>query len=72
VGENDGDSSKPTPEKPERKKTIEEIFDEGTEIDAALERAVREAWIRHKKLGQSIVVWQEGKVVTLPPDQIPI
>lgn len=57
---------------PERKKSIEELFEEGTEIDAALQRAVREALIRHKKLGESIVVWEDGKVVVLPPEKIPV
>ena len=44
---------------------------DGKEVDEALKRGVREALLRHKKLGQSIVVWQDGKVVEIPPDQIP-
>ena len=69
---NDGEPSKPTSEPLPRKKTIEELFEDGTEIDAALVRGVREALIRHKKLGESIVVWEDGKVVVLPPDKIPV
>jgi len=51
---------------------IGEIFAEGTEIDRALREAVRQALIRHKRLGQSVVVWQDGKTVWLTPDQIPV
>jgi hypothetical protein len=45
---------------------------EGTEIDEALRRAVREALLLHKKLGNSIAVWEDGKVVILPPERIPV
>lgn len=45
---------------------------DGTEIDEALRRAVREALLRHKKLGNSIAVWREGKVVVLPPEEIQV
>jgi hypothetical protein len=38
--------------------------------------ALREAWtrtlIRHKRLGDPIVVWKEGKVVWIPADEIEI
>jgi hypothetical protein len=44
---------------------------DGTEIDEALRRAVREALLRHKKLGNSIAVWRDGKVVIVPPEEIP-
>jgi hypothetical protein len=33
--------------------------------------AIAQALSRHKKLGESIAVWQEGKVVTLKGDEIP-
>ncbi len=32
--------------------------------------AVAEALERHRKLGESIAVWQDGKVVILSADQI--
>ncbi|HEY9625078.1 MAG TPA: hypothetical protein V6C78_32425 [Crinalium sp.] len=34
--------------------------------------AVAQALDRHRRLGQSIAVWQDGKVVILAPDQIPL
>ena len=49
---------------------VESVFAEGTAIDAALDRAVRAALIVHKKLGQSVVIWHDGKVVWVRPDQI--
>jgi predicted ABC-type ATPase len=33
-------------------------------------RAVEEAVARHKALGQSVVVWQDGRPVTLEPEEI--
>lgn len=56
-------------EKP-REKTIDEIFAEGTPIDEALKKAVREAVLQHKRAGNPIVVWRDGKTVWLQPDEI--
>ena len=55
-----------------REKSIDELFDEGTPIDEALKKAVREALLMHKKLGNSIVVWDGSKVVWIPPEEIEI
>jgi hypothetical protein len=33
--------------------------------------AIAEAIERHRRLGESIAVWQDGKVVILEADQIP-
>ena len=57
--------------KPERRRTITEIFSDGVEIDLALKRAVWKALLLHKKLGHPIVVWRDGQVVEIPPDEIP-
>jgi len=41
-------------------------------VDAAMQRAVRQALRRHKLLGESVAVSDEhGKVVILPPEDIP-
>lgn len=40
-------------------------------ILAAMRRAVREAVLEHKRLGNPIAVWREGRVVWLRPDEIP-
>ncbi len=53
-------------------KTIDDLFEEGTPIDDALRQAVREALLRHKKLGQSIAVWEKSRVVWIPPESIQV
>ena len=57
-------------EKP--KKDIHAVFAEGTEIDRALARAVREAVRRHKLLGNPIAIWRDNQVVWLQPGEIEI
>ena len=54
------------------RKTIEELFRERTPITEALRKGVREALLRHKKLGESIVIWRDGKVVVVPPEEIDV
>ncbi len=39
-------------------------------VEAALNRGVREALLRHKRLGESIAVWRDGQVVIVPPEEI--
>jgi hypothetical protein len=39
-------------------------------IEAALQRAVRQALWEHKQLGHTIVIWRDGKIVHLPPEEI--
>ena len=40
-------------------------------IDAGVKVAIAKALDRHRKLGESISVWQNGKVVTLTAEEIP-
>lgn len=40
-------------------------------IDAGVKTAIAKAIERHRKLGESISIWQDGKVVTLTADKIP-
>ena len=40
-------------------------------IGRALRAAVLDALRRHKRDGDPVAVWREGRVVWLPPDQIP-
>jgi hypothetical protein len=42
------------------------------DIEDAVNRAVTAALKRHKELGQSVVMWRDGKIVTLKPDEIEI
>jgi hypothetical protein len=42
------------------------------DIMDAVNRAVTDALRRHKERGESIVIWREGKVVVVPPDEIDV
>jgi hypothetical protein len=41
------------------------------QIEAAMNKGIRQALRRHKLLGESIAVSQDGKVVILSPEEIP-
>ena len=47
-------------------------FAEGSHLDEAVTRGVREALARHKALRQSIVVCRDGRPVWIAPDDIEI
>ncbi len=51
---------------------LEALFRDDDRLDYLAQAAVRDALREHKRLGQSIVVWQDGKVVTLASEDIPI
>jgi hypothetical protein len=38
--------------------------------EMALKEAVADAIAEHKRMGHSIVVWRDGKVVKIPPEEI--
>lgn len=58
--------------KKKSERTIDEIFKDGAPIDKALKKAVQEALVRHKQAGNPIVVWRDGKIVWLKPEEIPV
>lgn len=47
-------------------------LDDDELIERVLRAGVREALIRHKLLGAPIVVWEDGKTVWIPPEEIVI
>ena len=49
---------------------ITKAFEDGTPIDDALVEAVREARQRHKREGNPVAEWRDGKVVWVPPEEI--
>lgn len=51
---------------------LQELFQDGKRLDYLAKEAVRDALRQHKRLGQSVAVWQDGKVVTLAPEDIPV
>ena len=46
------------------------LTSEGEKIDKVFETAVKKALKRHKKAGNSIAIWRDGKVVILSADEI--
>ncbi len=54
-------------------KNRRDLFDRySEEINKAFERAVREALLKHKRAGNQVAVWRDGKVVLLQPDEIDV
>lgn len=51
-------------------KDISALMEEGTQVDAALRRAAREALAAHVRAGLPVVEWRDGKCVWVPPDEI--
>jgi len=52
-----------------RPRNSKEILDN---IGYGVRRGVAQALANHKKEGHSIAVWQDGKVVLIPPQEIEI
>jgi hypothetical protein len=42
-----------------------------SQLDVGIQLAIAKAIERHRKLGESISIWQDGQVVTLTAQQIP-
>jgi hypothetical protein len=52
------------------KYTTEELLKQAELLTAAGQEAVREALLFHKRNGNSIAVWRDGRVVIVPPEEI--
>jgi hypothetical protein len=50
-------------------KDIRKIFREGTLIDEAMSAAVRDAVQLHKEKGLPMVVWRDGEIVWISPEE---
>jgi hypothetical protein len=59
-------------EQTEEVKDIGVLFRDRERVLAAMRRGVQRALWRHKQLGQSIVVWRDGRVVTIPANEIEV
>ena len=51
---------------------LEALFEDDARLDYLAKEAVRNALRQHKRLGQSVVIWQDGKVVSVAPENIPV
>lgn len=56
--------------KPKESKDVGRLFVEGTAIDDAIARAVRQAILRHKREQRPIVIYRDGAIVWIQPDDI--
>ena len=54
------------------KDRISEIFEDEAKITMALSKAINEALLQHKKAGNPVVSWEDGKIVLIQPDDIPV
>jgi hypothetical protein len=52
------------------KPSISELLEDRPRIEKALRDAVQDAMRTHKLFGRPIVVWRDGKVVWIPPEEI--
>jgi hypothetical protein len=52
--------------------TAAEILGDAAGVEAAVQAAVRDALIQHKRAGNPIVVWEDGRVVWIPAEEIEI
>lgn len=48
------------------------LSDDDEAINRLAHAAVQDALREHKRRGESIVVWRDGRVVTLAPEDIPL
>ena len=58
--------------KEEHRDRITEAFADPDRITEALARGVRDALLKHKKAGNPVVVWKEGKEVWIGPEDISV
>lgn len=56
--------------KEEQEINIPEILKDRARVQMALRRGVNKALRIHKAMGVPIVVWEDGKVVEIPPGEI--
>lgn len=51
---------------------ITEAFSDPEKITRALAEGVREALVKHKQAGNPVVIWRDGKMVWLKPEEISV
>jgi hypothetical protein len=56
--------------KPAIKLTSRLFVEHAEDIEQILRHAVRHALLMHKRIGNPIATWRDGKVVIIPPEEI--
>ncbi len=54
----------------QNKETPRSVFEDVDELTRRFGIAVREALLDHKRAGNSVAIWRDGKVVIVPPEEI--
>jgi hypothetical protein len=50
--------------------SIAELFADDALVTAAIQRGAREAVSKHAQAGQPVAIWQDGKVVWIPAEEV--
>ena len=58
--------------KEKHKDSIAEAFANLERITHALVHGVHDALLKHKQAGNPVVVWRDGQIIWLKPEEIPI
>ncbi len=53
-----------------KKVDIAKAFEAGTPIDSALRQAAQDAFMRHKRAGRPVVIWQDGRILRVKPETL--
>ncbi|MCA1592553.1 MAG: hypothetical protein LC754_07880 [Acidobacteria bacterium] len=48
------------------------LISEEQAVDEAMRKAVEQALLTHKRAGNSIASWKDGKVLMIPAEKIPV
>ena len=54
------------------KKGPRELFADSARVQAAVNDAMRDVRLLHKRMGVGLVGWKDGKIVEIPPEEIQI
>jgi len=55
-----------------RSKKIADILNDSDKMTKIIQAGVNHALIQHKRMGNPICEWRNGKVVWIPPEEIPV
>ena len=55
-----------------RRRPLTELLRDNRLIEDAINRAVREALLRHKQAGNPVADWRDGQVVWIAPEDIEV
>lgn len=59
-----------TQKQSEARKELARRFDSDAQVTQAIQQAVRDAVLDHKRAGNPIAGWQNGRVIWIQPDEI--